>query len=388
MSASATLRARKRVGTVRWPSLSTVIENSPWAKVLTAGACAKPVGPPTVVAATAHNEYWAAAASAAGLPYGEDAASVSLSSQCPGNATFHATTRVAADMRAELNNPYPIPMLVLQNDKDCVVVQPAGINIRDAHLRVFGDSAHNTPLAAQIGQHACAPAFQDDFGCKQTVYGGDGGARSLVETVFYNGPQATPNPGDKNVGHYWIGGEHGNNGRFSIRQGPSYPDIIWDFFVRHPKSALPADHPVITMNGSNPLQLAVGQPFVDPGASASDPQDGNLPVTVNCSSVDTSRAGTYSCSYSATDGDGHATTATRIVIVASSTPASCAKVDASPLGHINAGRAVRGGPFNLRALATGNGVDVGFGWDSWSRVTLHEGAPGMWFPGPPAGCSA
>jgi hypothetical protein len=29
------------------------------------------------------------------------------------------------------------------------------------------------------------------------------------------------------VGHYWIGGEHGNDGRYSIRQGPSYPDIIW-----------------------------------------------------------------------------------------------------------------------------------------------------------------
>ncbi|TMH28794.1 MAG: PHB depolymerase family esterase, partial [Betaproteobacteria bacterium] len=41
-------------------------------------------GAMTVVAAIAYNEYWAAAASAAGLPYGEDAASVSLSQQCPG----------------------------------------------------------------------------------------------------------------------------------------------------------------------------------------------------------------------------------------------------------------------------------------------------------------
>ncbi len=36
-------------------------------------------GAMSVVAAVAHNEYWAAAASASGLPYGEDAAAVSLS---------------------------------------------------------------------------------------------------------------------------------------------------------------------------------------------------------------------------------------------------------------------------------------------------------------------
>ena len=65
-----------------------------------------------VVAATTHNEYWAAAAAVAGLPYGEDAAAVSLSGQCPGSASFHAVGRVVADMRAELDDPYPIPLLV------------------------------------------------------------------------------------------------------------------------------------------------------------------------------------------------------------------------------------------------------------------------------------
>jgi poly(hydroxyalkanoate) depolymerase family esterase len=196
-----------------------------------------------VVAAVAHNEYWAAAASASGLPYGEDAASVALSHQCPGVATFHTVTRVAADMRGELNNGYPIPLMILQNDKDCVVVQPAGNNLRDAHLQVFADPTRNTPDTARTDQHACAPAFQSSFGCQQTVYSGDGSTRSLVETVFYNGPQATPNPDDQDVGHYWIGGEKGNDGRYSIRQGPSYPDIIWDFFVRHARGVAPGSPP-------------------------------------------------------------------------------------------------------------------------------------------------
>jgi len=167
----------------------------------------------TVDAATAYNEYWAAAASASGLPYGEDAASVSLSQQCPGNATFHPVSRVVSDMRAELNNSYPIPLLVLQSNKDCVVVQPAGTNLRDAHLQVFGDAAHNTAAKARVSQHACTPVFQNDFACQQTVYTDDGGSRSLVETVFYDGPAATPNPNDMNVGHYWVGGEKVNEVR-------------------------------------------------------------------------------------------------------------------------------------------------------------------------------
>ena len=148
-------------------------------------------------------------------------------------------SRDAQDIRAELNDSYPIPLLVLQNNKDCVVAQPAGTNLRDAHLQVFGDSAHNTADKARMEQHACTPVFRVDYGCRQTVYSGDGGARSLVETVFYDGPAATPNPNDMDLGHYWIGGEKGNEGRYAMRRGSSYPDIVWDFFVRHARATIP-----------------------------------------------------------------------------------------------------------------------------------------------------
>ncbi|WP_418127094.1 PHB depolymerase family esterase [Variovorax sp. KK3] len=82
-----------------------------------------------VVLSVTHNEYFAAAASASGLPYGEDSASVSFSG-CPGSATFHAVSRVVSDMRAERNASYAIPLMVLQNNRDCTVVQPAGRNLR------------------------------------------------------------------------------------------------------------------------------------------------------------------------------------------------------------------------------------------------------------------
>ena len=341
----------------------------------------------SVVVAVTHNEYWAAAASASGLPYGEDAASVSLSGMCPGSATFHAVDRVAREMRMELDDSYAIPLMVLQNDVDCTVLQMAARNLRDAQLRVFGDAAHDTPDEARAAQRACAPVFDDGYGCQHVFYTVDGSSssRSRVETVFYRGPLATPNPSDTDHGHYWIGGEHGNDGKWSLRRGPSYPDIVWDFFSRHARAdtAQPG-RPQITLKGDNPMRLRVGQPFLDPGATATDPEDGTLPVTADCAGVDTSRAGRYTCTYRATDSAGNMASASRIVII--SDILVCAMVSDSPANHIAAARAVAGGLFNLRALSNADRQDIGFAWDYWARVTLYEGEPGQWYARMPEGC--
>nr|WP_298379143.1 PHB depolymerase family esterase [uncultured Halomonas sp.] len=350
-------------------------------------------GAMAVVASVTHNEYWAAAATAAGLPYGEDAASVSLSGQCPGFATFHPVSQVVGDMRGELDDDYAIPLLVLQNNNDCTVIQPAGRNLRDAQLAVFGDESHDTPDEALASQETCQPFFEQNYGCRQSRYTLDGSdaSRSLVETVFFDGPRATPSTGDTDRGHYWIGGESGNQGRWAIRQGPSYPDIIWDFFERHPRNASsPQGAPRITLNGANPLLVPLDAPYNDPGASAQDAEDGEVPVTTDCSQVNTSRLGDYACTFSASDSDGNTTTAQRSVRVFDPDvpSASCTTVDAPPLAHINAGRAIAGGLFNLRALAKTDQQDIGFAYDSWSPVTLYEGEPGQWYSQQPTVCSS
>lgn len=80
--------------------------------------------------------------------------------------------------------------------------------------------------------------------------------------------------------------------------------------------------PAITVNGANPYRIQQGScsPFVDPGASALDDCAGSKPVTSTISgpggatSVNTSIAGTYTVTYTATDGT-HSSTATRTVIV-------------------------------------------------------------------------
>ncbi|WP_204162213.1 PHB depolymerase family esterase [Variovorax sp. WS11] len=172
-----------------------------------------------VVLSVTHNEYFAAAASASGLPYGEDAASVSFSG-CPGSATFHAVSQVVADMRRERNASYAIPLLVLQNNVDCTVIQPAGRNLRDAQLQLNGDAAHDTPAEALARQRPCTPVNGPDYACQQSFYTVDAqpGSRSLVETVFYNGPTATPARGDTDHGHYWIGGQAGRDGNWPLQR--------------------------------------------------------------------------------------------------------------------------------------------------------------------------
>ncbi|WLD57186.1 PHB depolymerase family esterase [Salinispirillum sp. LH 10-3-1] len=347
-------------------------------------------GAMAVVAAVAHNEYWAAAASAAGLPYGESASSVSLSGQCPGSATFHSISRVADDMQREVNDDYPIPMMVLQNERDCTVIPQAGRNIRDSWLAVFGDPDHNTLTTARADSSACAYTYQQSYSCVHERFTQDGtmNSRSVVETVFYTGPLATANPNDTDHGHYWIGGEDGNEGKWAVRQGPVYPDLIWDFFNRHARDASGAiDKPVVTLLGDNPMTLQINQPFYDPGASAVDPVEGSLPVNTTCD-VNVDVDGTYYCTYVATNSEGVTGSAIRQVIVVDPNKPleTCVVESTSPVAHINSGRATAGGNYNLRALSSGDQMDIGFAWDSWSSVTLTEGEPGLWYTQQPEAC--
>jgi uncharacterized repeat protein (TIGR01451 family) len=75
-----------------------------------------------------------------------------------------------------------------------------------------------------------------------------------------------------------------------------------------------SEAPVITLNGQNPMTLSSGQPFINPGASASDDCEGARPVT-SSGTVDTNTPGTYTVTYTASDSAGHTATSPRTVIV-------------------------------------------------------------------------
>ncbi len=72
--------------------------------------------------------------------------------------------------------------------------------------------------------------------------------------------------------------------------------------------------PVITLIGSNPLQLTTGALFSDPGATAFDNFDGATTTTAT-NTVTTAVAGTYTITYTARDRARNVATTTRTVVV-------------------------------------------------------------------------
>jgi hypothetical protein len=74
--------------------------------------------------------------------------------------------------------------------------------------------------------------------------------------------------------------------------------------------------PVVTLNGDAALQITVGDTFTDPGATAIDSVDGDLTSKiVETGSVDTSTAGLYTLTYTATDAAGNSANVSRVVTV-------------------------------------------------------------------------
>lgn len=74
--------------------------------------------------------------------------------------------------------------------------------------------------------------------------------------------------------------------------------------------------PTITLIGANPFEMTVNTPFVDPGATANDAEDGNLTSQiVKTGTVNASSTGTYTLTYTVTDSGGLSASTTRTVIV-------------------------------------------------------------------------
>lgn len=76
--------------------------------------------------------------------------------------------------------------------------------------------------------------------------------------------------------------------------------------------------PTITINGANPMTVAHGSVYTDPGATATD-NGASVPV-VTSGNVNTAVAGNYTITYTATDAAGNVAVATRAVTVSAPIP--------------------------------------------------------------------
>jgi hypothetical protein len=72
--------------------------------------------------------------------------------------------------------------------------------------------------------------------------------------------------------------------------------------------------PVITLNGESPIFISLNGTFSDPGATATDNEDGSISVGVT-GTVNTNMEGTYSIKYQASDAAGNYSEAERTVYV-------------------------------------------------------------------------
>jgi hypothetical protein len=136
----------------------------------------------------------------------------------------------------------------------------------------------------------------------------DGSGQSVPVTVQYS--PATFNPDAPTVGTY--------TATYTATEDPNSVSTTRTIIVSDNEA------PTITVDGSNPYKIITGSctPFVDPGASALDGCAGPKAVTSTISgpggatSVHNNVPGTYTVTYTATDGT-HQATATRTVIVGS-----------------------------------------------------------------------
>ncbi|WP_171044276.1 immunoglobulin-like domain-containing protein [Pseudoalteromonas citrea] len=128
--------------------------------------------------------------------------------------------------------------------------------------------------------------------------------------------------------------------------------------------------PSITILGSNPTRISVGEVYQDAGATAADAIDGAIQVAIN-NTVNVDVAGNYTVEYTATDSAGNTVTASRAVVVQNvappiikdSTPPSITILGDNPVTinygavYQDAGASVTDTVDKLVALVTNNTVN-------------------------------
>ena len=142
----------------------------------------------------------------------------------------------------------------------------------------------------------------------------DGPQSGNIEYKFFNNKSGAPNSG------YEITRENANRTFATVGLGENLTETT--------VSAVPLFSnddgvgPTLSLNGSTPVNLNVGESFTDEGATATDAQDGACMVNTT-GSVNTSTPGTYTLTYTSFDVAGNTSvpaSVTRTVVVAAADP--------------------------------------------------------------------
>ncbi|TSD02974.1 MAG: hypothetical protein Athens071416_365 [Parcubacteria group bacterium Athens0714_16] len=132
-----------------------------------------------------------------------------------------------------------------------------------------------------------------------------------------------------------------NNGTVSVKPGKCdqqveapTPDTSSGGDITPPASDTPSENtditpPVITLNGTSPVVLIVGDIYNEEGAIVTDDVDTDIALIIS-GTVDTNTAGSYTITYTATDTAGNTVSTTRIVNVETTAPTPETPIEVPP----------------------------------------------------------
>ncbi|TSC82176.1 MAG: PHB depolymerase family esterase, partial [Parcubacteria group bacterium Gr01-1014_19] len=115
--------------------------------------------------------------------------------------------------------------------------------------------------------------------------------------------------------HYWVVAKQDDYKTAPAISVPTAPADDNQQTTNDEQPVVTAEFPVIHINGNNPARIEAGSLYSDLGAYVTDDKNDNLGVRAEGAEIITSKPGVYYVVYSATDQEGHTSTARREVIV-------------------------------------------------------------------------
>ncbi len=195
--------------------------------------------------------------------------------------------------------------------------------------------------------------------CTTAVTGG--GVVSVTNGVVPNSNSVQFNT----PGTYYFQGVYGGNADNSPATSTCSAAVVTVLSTSTSNTA-----PTISLIGANPFNIVVGQTFTDPGATASDSQQGNLTANiVKTGSVNTGVVGTTVLTYTVADSGGLYATTTRTVVVSATTTTGQGRIAGNVYNDANKSLSKDSGEANLAGWTIN--LYKGAGW--WGRK--HNNAP-------------
>ncbi len=264
-------------------------------------------GAMTTIMATTYPDVFAAPASFAGTAYDTESSTVV-------SETGYKTVQQHANLYlANRGTGRDVHILFGANNNDTVVTTRDSLCLGPVSMAVaFGHSdATDSCTSNGVATSGDTVGSGTVEGVSWTLREWAAEGLATVQVFNYNG-SSSAGSGSLGSGHFWV--SDSDTGEYTHNVGRAYMDVAWEFFSDKTLSGNQA--PEITLNGDDTVVVIAGNSWSDPGATATDHEDGNLTGSINTSgSVNTNTVGDYTRTYSVTDSGGKTSSVEREVLV-------------------------------------------------------------------------